>query len=273
MFASLEENSQISKMVPIYILHEQGKIKPETRVDLEEFIRNKGYNNTHFVSVDIDNFCNLLLINNNDHVTKSTYVRLFLNNFLPLNITSVLYLDVDLLILNEINSLYNCQIDQPIAAVNHYSIKDEIRLWGPNGGRYFQAGVLLLDMQYYRNNEIDKVALEVLKSRKDIIKWHDQDVLNIIFENRWFPLEYRYNATSKVLNNINYNHFDSISIVHFEGENKPWKLSSNRHFTNAWLKYYYQLYEKKWYHIMLRLLFRVYNRIIDTIYSKLKYRS
>jgi len=77
------------------------------------------------------------------------YGRLFAEKFLPDTIDKILYLDTDICVYNEIDSLYDMNIDGfYCAACRDISIEIFARseLIKRNVRRYFNSGVLLLNM-------------------------------------------------------------------------------------------------------------------------------
>ena len=104
------------------------------------------------------------------------------------------------------------------------------RLRFPSAHTYFNSGVLLLDLNRWRELELDREALAIMTNPKlqEQLLYPDQDVLNLI------GLRYGVQALSTHWNHqlIHGAHASLASsedpqqapaIVHFAGEVKPWK--------------------------------------------------
>ena len=107
--------------------------------------------------------------------------------------------------------------------------KHYCRAIGMKTNKYFNSGVLLLNISKYLKNDIGIKALLLLKNNQ--YKYMDQDVLNILLEGKCsYDPDITYNCTMSVTNDKYQKYFDDgIKIVHFTGDKKPWKL-----FTSIW---------------------------------------
>lgn len=241
LFSLLKYNS-IPYGTPIFILHDNTFNLSEFKLHLHNI---DNFSNLKLYYIDVSSKLNISLpISSGDHVSIATYYRLFIASILPINIQSIIYLDSDMLCINSIDNLFELKIDQPIAAVDHFSSADEIRLHGNTGGKYFQAGVLIIDLEYWRKSNIEETFLRILAQHADKILWWDQDVLNIAFKNKWMPLELGYNATqSKILVKENWYSIEQfeIKLIHYDGSNKPWTVNKNLPFHKKWHEEYFLL--------------------------------
>jgi lipopolysaccharide biosynthesis glycosyltransferase len=169
-----------------------------------------------------------------DHVSKATYYRLFFFRLLPASIQRAVYLDLDMIVCGDISALLTLPFDQPIAAVNHYSPKDEVRLWGERGGRYFNAGLIVFDVQRIRDGQWIDRYIQILETMAERILWHDQDVLNIAHENDWHALPWHYNLTRCAEAVLAPVELAQVRILHYDGWRKPWVANIVRPFDEVW---------------------------------------
>lgn len=182
----------------------------------------------------------------NTHVGTSyaTYYRLFLSELLPDDINRVLYLDGDIIVTDSLNDLWTTDMhDKAIAAVpDSYNNKIEHynRLHYPQPFGYFNAGVLLINLDYWRANNVADVFCQYASARPDSLYCHDQDILNYIFRDSKIVLPLRYNMLNEYWFQTRYSvvswEFDSQmqygqqhpAIIHYTGLPKPW-FSNCRH--------------------------------------------
>ena len=135
------------------------------------------------------------------HVTAATYYRLFLGDLLP-NISKVLYLDCDMIVKGDLMQLYNTDMsDCPIAVVTDIEegVKDYRRLGYPQAHGYFNAGMELINLDYWRANHCKEAFMHVIGQQSDRIVAHDQDVMNIVFHDNKKELPLVYNFQSNFL--------------------------------------------------------------------------
>lgn len=152
------------------------------------------------------------------HASSANYFRLFLSNILPTNINKVIYLDSDLIILGEINQLWFTNIEGfALAAVNHENIERSKTL-GLRNNEYFNSGVMLINLKWWRINNIEANFLDFIKNQHEKIKFWDQDVLNYTLSNYIFYLDEVWNFTKP------YALSSDIKILHFIGKHKPWDI-------------------------------------------------
>lgn len=181
--------------------------------------------------------------------TLSSYYRLFLTEILPITIDKVLYLDGDIIVRKSLLPLWNTDIsDFALAAVLDLNERNNsMRLqYDPRLG-YFNSGVMLINMRYWRDSHASKLFAEFLKSHKDYVVLQDQDVLNYVFREQKHILPYEYNciqdyASKSFCLKDNPAIQDAImnpAIIHFAGTYKPWDAYSRFHhpYNSSFYKY------------------------------------
>ena len=207
-----------------------------------------------FISVPEAKFSNVYL---SGHVSKAAYFRLALADILPNDIEKVIYLDVDLLVYDDIKKLWKIDLENlPLAAVPDYGIMASGRLCKqkadviglPIGEKYFNSGVLIINLKEWRKEDYTKQILEIINSNH--FPHHDQDALNKLFMHRWKELELRWNVIPPVFYLFNKVMFNkkmrnsaleaksNIAILHYAGSYKPWQFKMYNGFND---KYYYYL--------------------------------
>ena len=196
--------------------------------------QNKG--DIYFYEINEDLTSNLI-IPANSHFTVATYYRLFFPTLVPKEITKLIYIDVDTVVIGDLAELYNTIIDSvPIAAVEEPGnlIRPDLGLNESN--KYFNAGVLLINVILWKDQDITKKAITFLSKYPERIKFADQDALNAVLIDNWFELNKKYNLTySDVLpgnlpTKYKFSSFlKDIVIIHYSTNHKPWLgLGANR---------------------------------------------
>ena len=170
------------------------------------------------------------------HISLSAYSRLFLSSILSKEIIHVLYLDCDLIVINELNELMNTKIDEYHIAAIEEIISEEMRNNLELGGSfYFNSGVMLINLKKWREENMESKFLEFINEKPEKIKYWDQDVLNCCLKNKWLRLPKKYNLThfffypevySPAYFSMKQEEFDASMkdpvIIHFTSHQKPW---------------------------------------------------
>jgi lipopolysaccharide biosynthesis glycosyltransferase len=175
----------------------------------------------------------------------STYFRFFIGDLLPQSVKSAIYLDADLIIRGDLAELLeesfdNCIVQAaPDAYAGYFHISrltkvnfsDDILF--TKSSRYFNAGLLVIDVEAWRAERIGQEALEIAVTYKDALLFHDQDVLNIVLAGRWKAIHPIWNFhelpqlmlpwearpyTRQERKRI----FLSPNVIHFVSREKPW---------------------------------------------------
>ena len=121
-----------------------------------------------------------------DRITKETYYRLTAHEFLPAELDRILYIDPDTLILNSISDLYNMDLDCfCFAGASHtFGVVEDInhiRLGMPEGSRYINAGILMMNLDELRRSYTSKELFDYIDKNADKLYLGDQDVINALY--------------------------------------------------------------------------------------------
>lgn len=218
---------------------------------LESLVSKYGHS-IQFITVD-DRQLAKCPIRPDDHVTIATYYRLIAPAILPAELRKILWLDGDIIVNGPLTALWNTSLDgKAIGAVPDEShFNDEIykRLELSRAIPYSSAGVLLINLEYWRENHITEKCLECIASVPDILLFHDQDTINIILEKEKFELPVTYNFQTGFILKWCFPNFSkkfqeeilsassSPSIIHYTGPTKPWN-KYNLHPYRVFFNYY-----------------------------------
>ncbi len=174
-------------------------------------------------------------------LTQATYYRLFLSEILPSTLNKVLYLDGDMIVCQSLLKLWNIDISNvALAGVPDLLSNKETckRLACPSQLTYFNAGVLLINLDYWRKNHVISQFMDYINFNGDNLYYHDQDVLNYVFRERKLLLPLEYNIISVFLFRYNQQQIKEMGldvksalkhpfIVHFTDVTKPWQRTEN----------------------------------------------
>lgn len=188
----------------------------------------------------------------NAYINITTYYRLLLPDILK-DIDKVLYLDCDVIINSSLLELWNTDISNYAVAGIRDRINDNIRLY--NRLRYnitygyINAGVLLINLKKWREENVFAKALSIAIKSPAILKNHDQDIINILFYNSKKILDFKYNLLEYYLYTEDWLYLDrkyypeiieackNPVIVHFCMPQKPWHIECINPYKELYYKY------------------------------------
>lgn len=207
--------------------------------------------NLYSISEDLFMSFPLTKSENINHISLATYFRLYLSEILPNSIDKVLYLDCDIICNGSIMGLWNTDIrnvavgvvpDMDEANLNIYR-----RLRYPVMLGYFNAGVLLVNLEYWRSNKVREECLAYIDANADTLLYNDQDVLNYVFRNMKTLLPIKYNVQESALYervNISWEYDEQLEealrnpvIIHYTTGQKPWNTGCKHPWKSEWYKY------------------------------------
>ncbi len=92
---------------------------------------------------------------------------------------------------------------------------------GAGSRRYFNAGVLLIDMPTYSQHRIYGKVVKLIGQQRVPLRFFDQSALNTILNGEWVELSPSFNMMLALWRSSLRKVFDPV-ILHFAGPNKPW---------------------------------------------------
>lgn len=184
------------------------------------------------------------------HISIATYYRLFSAEILPRSVNKAIYLDCDIVVNGSLLSLWNTDISNcALGAVyqsHQHNEEAYKRLKIPSEDGYFNAGVLLMNIAYWRENNVTDRLFSFVKNNFNLIHAHDQDVLNAVLYKEVKVLDYIWNYRECFFDKRHYDYPMKISynisdkspvIIHYVSKPKPWSCACRHPLKNEYYKY------------------------------------
>ncbi|HEX6574994.1 MAG TPA: glycosyltransferase family 8 protein [Gemmatimonadaceae bacterium] len=162
----------------------------------------------------------------------TTYFKLLVPDLLPADETRAIWLDCDMLVTRDITSLWRFDLNGRAAAaaqdqvVPLVSSRGGISVWNevgiPGEAKYFNAGVMVIDLVKWRTKGIASRALDYLRRNARSVMFWDQEGLNVSLASEWTELPRTWNVNVSVPGWRNAPRGGAPSILHFAGMLKPW---------------------------------------------------
>ena len=186
------------------------------------------------------------------HLSVETYYRLIIPEIMP-DYHKILYLDCDMVADRDVAELYDLDLNGcMIGAAKDIDVAGQINLrqndWDryvveelklSSGFDYFQAGVLILDLDQLRKTATSEELIALASSRS--WRCHDQDVLNIVCKGRVYYIPQKWNtlmdwqepgrSRMQILKMAPRGLYEEYAtarkepyMIHFAGYQKPWDV-------------------------------------------------
>lgn len=218
-----------------------------------------------------------------DHISVVAYVRLLMPALLPLSVSRIIYLDSDMLIRRDLAELWDeTPHTHPLFAVQEYAapyfdssavldrydlcqkhlaanhpIANFRELGLPGQGKYFNSGLLVINLAEWRRKRYAEEVLACLRKHRQHVLWWDQYALNVVFAGKWGELDRRWNQGAHLYVYPNWREspfdqqtFDTLRadpwIVHFCSPSKPWHYFCHHPLASEWRRSLRQTDWRNW---------------------------
>jgi lipopolysaccharide biosynthesis glycosyltransferase len=164
----------------------------------------------------------------------ATYYKLLVPVLLPASLPKAIWLDSDLVVVGDLARLWDEDVlrchalavqDRAIPLVSsHNGVRDFRSLGIPSDARYFNAGVMVMNLERWRRDDVAHQVMEYLLQHRDRVVYWDQEGLNAVLAGQWEALDPRWNRIANPRGATNGN--GDAWIIHYTGQLKPWLYPS-----------------------------------------------
>ena len=245
-----------SKNIKLYVLDGGISLLAKNRIST---LVNKRGNRIKFLKMDENMFKGYLV---SERLTQAIYYRLLIPDLLlGENVQKAIYLDCDLMLNADISELWNVELGRNVLAAvaetnegcRYVSSPRALRLYKelgiPEKNKYFNSGVLVMNLQEWRKRNITAKVCNYLTENREQVIYHDQDGLNAILWDSWLELPTDWNVMSYLfitehkhqVINMEKETVEQLrrnpKIVHFTGWKKPWIEECVHPYASLYRKY------------------------------------
>ncbi|WP_168122377.1 glycosyltransferase family 8 protein [Paenibacillus sp. HB172176] len=216
MLRSLFENKKLEYPVHLYILNSglSDRVMNALNDSMQEYPLK-----LHYVLVDRTLYQGLI---EQKHISLEAYFRIHVPELLDESLEKVIYMDPDTIIKEDLYELWSTDIsDYYLGAVEWAFGDDRMNILSiPEQYGYFNAGVLLINLEKWRKENIAQRLWDFLNHNPEKIRHMDQDALNAVLYHGRLHLDPKWNYTTGHLLLLRLD--ISPAIIHFSGPRKPW---------------------------------------------------
>lgn len=231
MAASLNQNSSMGRQIHLAII--DGGVELADRHRIEQVFSGPA-RRLSWLTPNLEDLVGLKV---DFHVSRATYFRLQITKLLPESVNKAIYLDCDTIVQQNIEHLWEIDLGtMALGAVQDRGIRivsseEGLRNFRELGldpmQQYFNGGVLVLNLDRWREQQISQQILQYLRSHRSFIKWWDQDAMNAVLAKEWVNLDPRWNYIVSPVDFYRDDPTINLSaqyIIHYATELKPWKV-------------------------------------------------
>jgi lipopolysaccharide biosynthesis glycosyltransferase len=146
------------------------------------------------------------------------HMRMFIPYFIPREYEKVIYMDVDMIVNDDISKLWSTDLKEfTIAAVvdvrikefgNPHAVENYRELGFDAKTRYFNTGLLLMNTSRWRENDYTPKVFRCIDENRKFANYPDQYGLNVVFANIWKELDVKWSWSAEEWN-------PDASLIHF----------------------------------------------------------
>ncbi len=191
------------------------------------------------------------------------YARIYLADLIPSNVGRVIYLDSDLVVVDDIEKLWGVDMEDKVVAAPEYCLANFTQyftdeFWSDPEfsetfeGRnpcYFNTGVMVMDVDKWRTGGYTQKVDEWMsvQKKKRIYQLGSLPPFLLVLAGKIKPVDHRWNQHGLGGDNFQGKcrnlHPGPISLLHWSGKGKPWlRLDSRKPCTIDYLWAPYDLY-------------------------------
>lgn len=188
----------------------------------------------NFVKINENDFDEYKKVCTHKYITLAAYFRLKLASLLP-DVNKIIYFDCDTIINSSLSEFFNEEVNNCALA----AVRDINKRMLKKNPKYFNSGVLLLNLDYWRTHNLEEKLYIYTKENIDNIKTGDQEILNRVLKEETKIVDDTWNVQSSNFTNRS-SYTNNPKVVHFVAKNKPWGGKSYSIHKNLYFKYLQQ---------------------------------
>lgn len=146
------------------------------------------------------------------------HMRMFIPYFIPPEYEKVIYMDVDMVVNDDISNLWQTDMGEfTIAAVsdvrirefgNNQAVQNYKQLGFDARTKYFNTGILLMNTSTWREQDLTSKVFKCIEKNRKFANYPDQYGLNVVFANNWLELDTKWSWSAAEWN-------PDASLIHF----------------------------------------------------------
>lgn len=243
---SQKEDTELNFHVVSFDLSEDSKEKLNSLKAIRDFDIKYYDSNTYDIKWDL---FQITL----EHITVETYFRLYADVFLK-DLDKVLHLDIDLLVFDDLLPFWNLDLNNNymagVPSNTVYGTHLAPANFDDQKHTYYLAGSNLLNLKKMRENNFSDLIFDAISTYSPLIKFQDQDVMNILFKDYSQTVPLKFNADTSIFDDTDVQAklkkerleeyieaTERPTIIHFSRGVKAWHANSSNPYAKFYAEY------------------------------------
>jgi lipopolysaccharide biosynthesis glycosyltransferase len=215
LIKSIEVNHKTAEHIHFFILddgiYKKNKVKLEESVSLKVFT-------IHWIPKDNVIPAGMSIPYDNSSYPLIIHMRMFIPYFIPAEYEKVIYMDVDMIVNDDISTLWKTDLQgYTIGAIidvrirqfgNSHAVENFKELGFAAETKYFNTGLLLMNTRQWRENDYTPKVFQCIEENTKYANYPDQYGLNVVFANKWLQIDTKWSWSAEEWN-------PDASLVHF----------------------------------------------------------
>lgn len=152
------------------------------------------------------------------YYTTAIYYRLLIPDLLS-SLERIIYLDCDIEVKHSLKELYNMELSGCCIGLVK-DIDEDIHIKRLNLEKYFNSGVLVMDLAKLREINFTGKVFDFIEQHKDKLVYYDQDVLNLYFKDAIKTIDDKWNNQFDFFARNANKRFKDAFVIHYIGSEK-----------------------------------------------------
>lgn len=243
LLKSIEMNHVSEEIVDIYIVDDQ--ISKTSKKKLNASLSHDKLNLIWLKMAEIIPEGVVLPLVNNSY-PLNTYIRLLIPYFIPKDVRKIIFIDVDMIMLDDISNLWKMDTGKyvigavsdtigPVAKTIGEGIENYKELGLNPEEKYFNAGLQLINIDKWLEQDITQKTFDAINNNKKYAALGDQYGLNIALCGNWYEID-------KLWNCFSVNTDPKPSLIHYFHRKPIYKTYANNYKD----EFFYYLGKTEW---------------------------
>lgn len=172
-----------------------------------------------------------------DYYTQAIYYRIFIPSLFP-KYDKILYVDCDVVCVEDIANLYNYDVEDNIFVAIHEETMTHMDVFGRYSEEflgvkrenYFNSGILLINCRKYNEEKVEERFIELMHKEKFEVA-PDQDYLNVLCKDKIKYADVGWNKTPFMDKPFE---DKDVKLIHYKLNLKPWHYKGIRYEDYFW---------------------------------------
>jgi len=239
LLKSIEANHKTSERIALYVISDGVKLRSQR--EIEASLDPSMFSITWVAAASAIPTGVILPLDRTSY-PLTIYLRLFIQHIVPADTQKAVFMDVDMIMLEDISKLYYQELGgNVIAAVQDPRLLTFDNSWGgilnykelgfSSDTKYFNTGLIIFDIPKWKAGNYVQKVIDCINQNLKYANYPDQYGLNVVLANQWLEMDGRWNYFAS-------GDLSNPYIIHFISRKPFYKsYNHNAHYRELFYSY------------------------------------